>query len=89
MDHPPKPRKGAAVAVFTLDDYATAGIMTASQAVAIRTAVSERRNILVAGGTSTGKTTLTNALLADVAKTDDRVVLIEDTHPLSQSATTM
>ncbi len=63
--------------------------MTASQAVALRTAVSERRNILVAGGASTGRTTLTNALLAEVAKTDDRVVLIEDTHPLSQSATTM
>jgi type IV secretion system protein TrbB len=30
------------------------------------------------GGTSTGKTTLVNALLAEVARTDDRVVLIED-----------
>lgn len=38
-----------------------------------------RANILVAGGTSTGKTTLTNALLAEVAKTADRVVIIEDT----------
>ena len=78
-----------AVAVFTLDNYAAAGIMTASQAAALRSAVAEQRNILVAGGTSTGKTTLTNALLAEVAKIDDRVVLIEDTHPLSQSAKTM
>ena len=53
-----------AVAVFTLDDYAAAGIMTPAQAVVLRRAVAERRNILVAGGTSTGKTTLTNALLA-------------------------
>jgi type IV secretion system protein VirB11 len=75
-----------AVAVFTLDDYATAGIMTASQAVALRAAVADRRNILVAGGTSTGKTTLTNALLAEVAKTDDRVVLIEDTRELQCAA---
>jgi type IV secretion system protein VirB11 len=75
-----------AVAVFTLDDYAAAGIMTANQAVALRTAVAERRNILVAGGTSTGKTTLTNALLAEVAKTDDRVVLIEDTRELQCAA---
>jgi type IV secretion system protein VirB11 len=75
-----------AVAVFTLDDYAAAGIMTASQAVALRTAVAGRRNILVAGGTSTGKTTLTNALLAEVAKTDDRVVLIEDTRELQCAA---
>ncbi|MEM9959396.1 MAG: ATPase, T2SS/T4P/T4SS family, partial [Pseudomonadota bacterium] len=41
-----------------------------------------RANILVAGGTSTGKTTLTNALLAEVAKSSDRVVLIEDTREL-------
>jgi len=71
-----------AVAVFTLDDYVTAGIMSAAQADTLRGAVAGRRNILVAGGTSTGKTTLTNALLAEVAKTSDRVVLIEDTREL-------
>jgi type IV secretion system protein VirB11 len=75
-----------AVAVFTLDDYVAAGIMTAGQAVVLRRAVAERRNILVAGGTSTGKTTLTNALLAEVAKTNDRVVLIEDTRELQCQA---
>jgi type IV secretion system protein VirB11 len=72
----------AAVAVFTLDDYARAGIMTDGQAVQLRSAVEQRRNILVAGGTSTGKTTLANALLAEVAKSADRVVLIEDTREL-------
>jgi type IV secretion system protein TrbB len=71
-----------AVAVFTLDDYAQAGIMTRRQATILRQAVTDRRNILVAGGTGTGKTTLTNALLAEVAKTADRVVLIEDTREL-------
>ena len=71
-----------AVAVFTLDDYAGAGIMTANQAAALRYAVTARKNILVAGGTSTGKTTLTNALLAEIAGTTDRVVLIEDTREL-------
>lgn len=75
-----------AVAVFTLDDYAAAGIMTAAQAAILRKAVAGRRNILVAGGTSTGKTTLTNALLAEVAKTSDRVVLIEDTRELQCQA---
>ncbi|MGD9846492.1 P-type conjugative transfer ATPase TrbB [Pseudorhodoplanes sp.] len=75
-----------AVAVFTLDDYAANGIMTGAQAKVLRTAVAERRNILVAGGTSTGKTTLTNALLAEVAKSDDRVVLIEDTRELQCQA---
>ncbi|ABC21612.1 type II secretion system protein E [Rhodospirillum rubrum F11] len=71
-----------AVAVFTFDDYVVAGIMTAEQAAVLRHAVATRRNILVAGGTSTGKTTLTNALLTEVAKTTDRVVLIEDTREL-------
>ena len=75
-----------AVAVFTLENYVAAGIMSAAQAAALRQAVSERRNILVAGGTSTGKTTLTNALLAEVAKTSDRVVLIEDTRELQCQA---
>ena len=71
-----------AVAVFTLEDYVAAGIMPAAAAVALAKAVHARDNILVAGGTSTGKTTLTNALLAEVAKTSDRVVLIEDTREL-------
>ncbi|MGY8681538.1 P-type conjugative transfer ATPase TrbB [Bradyrhizobium sp. UFLA05-153] len=75
-----------AVAVFTLDDYVAAGTMTAEQAGALRNAVADRHNILVAGGTSTGKTTLTNALLAEVAKTSDRVVLIEDTRELQCKA---
>ena len=71
-----------AVAVFTLADYVRAGIMSEGQADILRIAVATRQNILVAGGTSTGKTTLTNALLAEIAKTSDRVVLIEDTREL-------
>lgn len=75
-----------AVAVFTLDDYVAAGVMSSSQAEALAAAVAVRRNILVAGGTSTGKTTLTNALLAEVASSTDRVVLIEDTRELQCAA---
>ena len=75
-----------AVAIFTLSDYVKAGTISASQAELLRTAVQERKNILVAGGTSTGKTTLVNALLAEVAKTGDRVVLIEDTRELQCAA---
>ena len=45
-----------AVAVFTLEDYVGAAIMTEAQADILRAAVAARRNILVAGGTSTGKT---------------------------------
>jgi P-type conjugative transfer ATPase TrbB len=75
-----------AVAVFTLDDYVAAGIMSAAQASTLREGVTARANILVAGGTSTSKTTLTNALLAEVAKTADRVVIIEDTRELQCTA---
>ena len=75
-----------AVAVFTLSDYVAAGIMAEREAEFLREAVAGRANILVAGGTSTGKTTLVNALLAEVAKTSDRVVLIEDTRELQCAA---
>jgi|TARA_R110002126_G_scaffold167330_6_gene315773 type IV secretion system protein VirB11 len=75
-----------AVAVFSLKDYVAAEIMTQAQGDVLRIAIADRSNILVAGGTSTGKTTLTNALLAEVAKTDDRVVLIEDTRELQCAA---
>lgn len=71
-----------AVAIFTLADYVARGIVSRQNADVLRLAVARRRNILVAGGTSTGKTTLANALLAEVAKTADRVVLIEDTREL-------
>lgn len=71
-----------AVAVFTLADYVDAGIMAQWQATALVAAIAERKNILIAGGTSSGKTTLTNALLAEVADTADRIVLIEDTREL-------
>ncbi|RWB28918.1 MAG: P-type conjugative transfer ATPase TrbB [Mesorhizobium sp.] len=75
-----------AVAVFTLDDYVASNVVTAEEAETLRAAVDARANILVAGGTSTGKTTLTNALLAEVAKGADRVVIIEDTRELQCAA---
>jgi len=71
-----------AVAVFTLANYVADAIMAEHQAEFLRVAVTARKNILVAGGTSTGKTTLTNALLAEIAQSTDRVVLIEDTREL-------
>src|ERR1019366_9071682 len=75
-----------AVAIFTLDDYVAAGIMLSEQAAVLRHSVEKRRNVLVAGGTSTGKTTLVNALLAEVAENSDRVILIEDTRELQCQA---
>jgi len=75
-----------AVAVFTLGDYAASGIMSPAEAETLRHGVETRANILVAGGTGSGKTTLVNALLAEVAKTTDRIVLIEDTRELQCAA---
>lgn len=68
--------------LYGLGDYVADGVMTSRQAKALRTAVTDRRNILVAGGTSSGKTTLTNALLAEMADLDERIILIEDTREL-------
>jgi type IV secretory pathway ATPase VirB11/archaellum biosynthesis ATPase len=53
----------------------------------MRIAVAARKNILVAGGTSTGKTNLVNGLLAGVSKTGDRVVLIKATRPADPAET--
>jgi type IV secretion system protein TrbB len=75
-----------AVAVFTLDDYVESSIISPGQCAALRAAVAGRVNILVAGGTGTGKTTLTNALLAEIAGTSDRIVLIEDIRELQCTA---
>jgi type IV secretion system protein VirB11 len=78
-------RKPAA-RVYTLADYVSDGIMAAETARLLSLAVVERRNILVAGGTSSGKTTLANALLAELAARDERVILIEDTRELQCAA---
>ncbi len=75
-----------AIAVFTLADYVTARVMTVDQAALLRYAVEDRDNILVAGGTPTGKTTLVNALLAEISRSTDRIVLIEDTRELQCAA---
>ena len=75
-----------AIAVFSLEDYVAAGIIHTGEADLLRAAVRDRLNILVAGGTGTGKTTLTNALLAEIAGSRDRVVLIEDTRELQCAA---
>lgn len=64
--------------IYTLDEYVEQGIMTAEQAETLKRAVREKKNILVAGGTGSGKTTLVNALLHEIAGSNDRVVLIED-----------
>lgn len=69
-----------ASALFTLAQYEAAGIMTAAQRRALETVIAGRRNILVTGGTASGKTTLLNALIDHIARVapDHRLVIIED-----------
>lgn len=71
---------------YTLEDYIADGIVTPLQAGVLRHAVRDRHNILVAGGTSSGKTTLANALLAEMAGLDERIIIIEDTRELQCAA---
>lgn len=78
-------RKRPAI-LWRLDDYVRDGVMSRSQAETLRTAVADRRNLLISGGTGSGKTTLANALLAEPAFAGDRVFLIEDTPELQCSA---
>jgi P-type conjugative transfer ATPase TrbB len=75
-----------AIGVIGLDRYVADGILSLEQAAFLRQAVHAEQNILIAGGTSTGKTTLANALLAEVAKTGDRVLVVEDTVELQCAA---
>ena len=78
-------RKRPAV-IWPLARYVDTGVMTLAQAEALRAAVIGRGNVLISGGTGSGKTTLANAVLAEPAFAADRVFLIEDTPELQCSA---
>jgi type IV secretion system protein VirB11 len=74
--------------LLLLKDYIAAGEMTWSQAATIHTAITGRLNIVVSGGTGSGKTTLANAIIAEMVKEapEDRLVVLEDTTELQCSA---
>lgn len=76
----------AAVTPLTLDDYVDQGALAPAIADALRQRLAERANILIAGGTSSGKTTFTNALLAEPGLASDRIVILEDTRELRCAA---
>jgi pilus assembly protein CpaF len=66
---------------FTADELVRIGTLTTDQLQILRQAIHARDNILISGGTGTGKTTLLNALVAFMPA-DDRLALIEDTAEL-------
>lgn len=72
--------------VFSLEDYVRQGTMTPRQREIIIEGIKNHENIIAAGGTSSGKTTLLNAVLDKVSETGDRLVIIEDTPELQCNA---
>ncbi|MBZ9994106.1 P-type conjugative transfer ATPase TrbB [Mesorhizobium sp. BH1-1-4] len=77
-----------ATRVFPLDSYVRDKIMTGYQASVIRNAVENRMNIIVSGGTGTGKTTLTNAVIGEIVSLtpEHRLVILEDTAEIQCAA---
>lgn len=80
-------RKRASM-LIRLDQYVADGIMTPEQVDVIRDSIVNRLNIVVSGGTGTGKTTLTNAILAELVETtpEHRLVILEDTAEIQCAA---
>lgn len=72
--------------IFGLDRYEAEGSVTPAQAQVLRQAAEQRCNILISGGAGSGKTTLANAILAETAYAQDRIILIEDTPELQCSS---
>jgi P-type conjugative transfer ATPase TrbB len=75
--------------LYTLEDYVHAEILDAAQATVLRAAVRARQNLVIAGGTTSGKTTLANALIAEMVRLGDpaqRIVILEDTRELQCTA---
>jgi type IV secretion system protein TrbB len=75
--------------VYTLDEYVSAKILSAAQQKVLLEAVRDRWNIVIAGGTASGKTTLGNALMREIVALGDpteRIVILEDTRELQCEA---
>ena len=75
-----------AIKLIPFEDYIKDGIMTEAQMNVIKKAIWDKKNILVVGGTGSGKTTFVNAVLNVISQTDSRLVIIEDTLELQCTA---
>jgi type IV secretion system protein TrbB len=73
-----------ASSIIPLDQYVEQGILSAEFCKILRNAVAQRKNILVSGGTATGKTTFANALIAEIpiATPKHRILVLEDTREI-------
>lgn len=77
-----------AIKIFTLTDYLKEKIITQNQKTIIEESIKTKKNILIVGGTGSGKTTLTNAIIESISKLtpNDRILIIEDTAEIQCSA---
>ncbi|MCK4442623.1 MAG: P-type conjugative transfer ATPase TrbB [Sulfurovaceae bacterium] len=77
-----------ATKIFTLSDYLKEGIITKNQKNIIEESIKTKKNILIVGGTGSGKTTLTNAIIETISTLtpNDRILIIEDTAEIQCSA---
>lgn len=74
--------------LIPLDDYVASKVMTEEQVCVIRNAIASRLNIVISGGTGSGKTTLANAVIAEIVETapEDRLLILEDTAEIQCAA---
>ena len=74
--------------VFTLEEYMVAGSITARVIEIIHEAVQRRLNIVVVGGTSSGKTTFVNAVIDAIYRLtpSHRLLILEDTEELQSQS---
>jgi len=74
--------------LIRLEEYVRTNVMTSTQAGLLRNAARDRLNIVVSGGTGSGKTTLANAIIAEIIETAprDRIVVLEDTAEIQCAA---
>jgi P-type conjugative transfer ATPase TrbB len=77
-----------AIKIFTLEQYVETGVLSPRHSDVIKDAVHKHRNILVIGGTGSGKTTLINAIINEMVRSDpdERIFILEDTGEIQCAA---
>lgn len=78
VDAPTFTIRKRATEIFTLDDYVLHNYILPDQAKMLQLAIKEHKNILIAGGTASGKTTFANALLNELKNSPERIIILED-----------